>query len=84
MVDNLSIPELKIYLQDVSLSISDKGADTGGLMRLLKSRLKQFLLSNNSTGPNIVNDQDISANQGVNQEWLEDLQLNWKLLLLSL
>ena len=39
MVDNLSIPELKNYLQDAKLSISGKGAGTGGLIRLLKSRL---------------------------------------------
>ena len=50
MVDDLSFPELKFFLQYVNLSISGKGAGTGCLMRLLKSRLKQFLLSNNRTG----------------------------------
>ena len=79
MVDKLSITELKLYLEDVNISTSGKGAGTGGLMRLLKSRLKQFLLSDNS-GPVIVNDPDISANQGVNQGWFEDLQLDGKLL----
>ena len=79
MVDKLSIPELKLYLEDVNISTSGKGAGTGGLSRLLKSRLKQFLLSNNSS-PVIVNDADISANQDINQGWFEDLQLNGKLL----
>ena len=80
MVDNLSIPELKSYLQDAKLSISGKGAGTGGLSRLLKSRLKQFLSSNNSTDPSLANNPDIPANQGVNPGWFEDLQLNGKLL----
>ena len=80
MVDNLSIPELKNYLQDAKLSISGKGAGTGGLSRLLKSRLKQFLSSNNSTGPILANNHDTPANQGVNLGWFEDLQLNGKLL----
>ena len=79
MVDNLSIPELKNYLQDAKLSISGKGAGTGGLSRLLKSRLKQFLSSNNSTGPNLANNPDIPADQGVNPEWFDNLQLNGKL-----
>ena len=80
MVDNLSIPELKNFLQDAKLSISGKGAGTGGLSRLLKSRLKQFLSSNNSTDPSLAINPDIPANQGVNPGWFEDLQLNGKLL----
>ena len=80
MVDNLSTPELKNYLLDAKLSISGKGAGTGGLMRLLKSRLKLFLLSNNSTGPNTVNNPNIPANQGVSQDWFEDLQFSGNLL----
>ena len=77
--DGLSIPELKNYLQDAKLSISGKGAGTGGLSRLLKSRLKHFLSSNNSTGPNLANNPDIPADQGVNPEWFDNLQLNGKL-----